>query len=204
VGRFYPQQHHRRSIRLQTYDYTQAGAYFVTVVTWRRTYLFGDVVNGEMKLNRAGQVIQEEWLNLAHRFKFVDLGAFVIMSYHSHAILLFHDVGATRPDVSAVVSGETASNREPIDGIGGSPPPPPRGPESGSLGALIGQLKSRATKRLWKIKSLAGIPIWERNYYEHIMRNKKKMSAIWDYIESNPSRWADDDENVQEKSAAGG
>jgi putative transposase len=71
----------------------------------------------------------------------------------------------------------------------------PCGPKPASLGAIIGQFKSRVTKRLWKIPSLAQMPIWQRNYYEHIIRNDQDMERIWRYIESNSSMWADDDEN---------
>lgn len=200
---FDPQQNHRRSIRLKGYDYTQVGAYFVTAVTWHRDCLFGDFADGEVQLNRAGQIIRDEWMNLAQRFKFVELGAFVVMPNHLHGILLFHGVGATRPVLSGAPSGQTLSHHETTAGIDGSPLPSPRGPNPASLGALIGEFKSRATKRLWKIPSLTRTPIWQRNYYERILRNEKEVSATWDYIESNPSLWDDDDENQHKTVPAG-
>ena len=85
--KFDPKIHHRRSIRVQGYDYTQAGAYFVTIVAWQRENLFGEVVNGEMILNNLGQIAYGEWERLEKRFKPVELGAFVIMPNHIHIII---------------------------------------------------------------------------------------------------------------------
>ncbi len=190
---FDPKIHHRRSIRLPNYDYSQAGAYFVTLVTRRRDCLFGNVVNGKMKLNQAGQIVHWEWANLSQRFKFIKLGAFTVMPNHFHGILLFHSVRATHPDLTDAISCQMPLHKTMPDGPDGSPLP--RGPKPLSLGAMIAQYKSRVTKRLWKIPALAGTPIWQRNYHEHIIRNDREMGQIWKYIESNPALRADDDEN---------
>ncbi|MEW6402686.1 MAG: hypothetical protein AB1649_12860 [Chloroflexota bacterium] len=84
--KFDPQKHHRQSIRLKGYDYSQAGAYFVTIVAWQREILFGDVVNGEMVLNRYGQIVLNAWLDLPNHYQHVVLGAFIIMPNHVHGI----------------------------------------------------------------------------------------------------------------------
>ena len=103
---FDPQKHHRKSIRLQGYDYSQAGAYFVTIVAWGRECLFGEITDGEMKLNNAGKIVQWEWLELPKRFGFIELGAYVVMPNHFHGILIFHEtVGATRQYLSVLASG---------------------------------------------------------------------------------------------------
>src|SRR5258708_3870279 len=100
-----PAKHHRRSIRLPGYDYSQAGAYYVTIVTQGRECLFGDVANGEMQLNATGKIVRWEWERLAQRFKFVELGAFVVMPNHIHGIIIFHEtVGATRPGLTGALS----------------------------------------------------------------------------------------------------
>jgi putative transposase len=97
-SKFDPQKHHRRSVRLPNYDYAQVGTYYVTIVTWHREYLFGKVVNGEMKLSRYGEIVQAEWLELPKRLEFLVLGAFMVMPNHFHGILFFLDtVGATQP-----------------------------------------------------------------------------------------------------------
>lgn len=145
-----------------------------------------------MKLNQAGQIVQWEWINLSQRFKFIELGAFTVMPNHFHGIPIFHNVGATHPGITDAISGKIPLQNTAFDGPDGSPLP--RGPKPLSLGAIIAQFKSRVTKRMWKIPSLAGTPIWQRNYYEHIIRDERNMQAKWDYIESNPALW-DDDEN---------
>jgi putative transposase len=190
---FAPKNHHRRSIRLPGYDYTQAGAYYVTLVTWRRDCLFGEVVEGEMRLNEVGQIAQWEWVNLSQRFKFIELGAFMVMPNHFHGILIFHDVRATHPGMTDAIPGKNPLQNTAPDDPDGSPLP--HGPKPLSLGAMMAQFKSRVTKRLWKIPSLSGTPIWQRNYYEHIIRDERDMQSKWDYIEGNPVLWNDDEEN---------
>lgn len=194
--KFDPKKHHRRSIRLQGYDYSQAGAYFITIVAYQRECLFGEITNGEMRLNGYGKIVQWEWLELPKRIRYIELGAYVVMPNHFHGILVFRNpvVGATRPDLTVTHSGKAGLHNEISDGIGGSPLTP-RGPKPASLGAIMAQFKSRVTKRLWKIPALNGTPIWQRNYYERIIRNADEANRIHLYIESNPARWDEDDEN---------
>jgi REP element-mobilizing transposase RayT len=198
--KFDPKIHHRRSIRLPGYDYSSAGAYYVTVVTWHRECLFGEVLDGEMIPNKIGKIVQWEWQNLALSFKFVELGASQVMPNHFHGILLFHDVGATRPGITGSFAGKTPEHNATVSGLDGSPLP--RGPKAASLGAIIGQFKSRVTKRLWKMPEFSGTPIWQRNYYEHIIRNEWDMRAKWDYILANPALWDDDDVNPRNLKSA--
>lgn len=193
-SKFDPEKHHRRSIRLPEYDYSQAGAYYVTIVAWQREPLFGEVVNGEMKLNRYGKIVQAEWLELPKRLEFVALGVFMVMPNHFHGIVFLLDVvGATRPGLTKAHFGKISLPHETTDGMNGSPLP--RGPQPKSLGAIMAQFKSRVTKRLWKTPSLNGTPIWQRNYWEHIIRNEQDLKNKSDYIESNPMLWDEDDEN---------
>jgi len=117
-SKFDPQKHHRRSIRLQGYDYAQSGAYYVTIVAWHRERLFGEVVNGEMRLNKFGLV------------------ATIIRSY-----------------------------------------------------------KSAVAYRINLMRRTQGIPVWQRNYWEHIIRNQQDLQNKTDYIEANPMLWDEDDEN---------
>jgi putative transposase len=190
----HPQKHHRASIRLPNHGYSQPGAYFVTIVTRHRECLFGDVVGGKMKLNKVGEIIRWEWLELPKRFRFIELGMFVVMPNHFHGILIFHENGGvTRqsspqsPDGKLLFLNQSELERD------GSPLP--NGPQPASLGAIISQFKSRVTKRLWKTPSLQGKPIWQRNYYEHIIRNEKDLRNKTEYIEANPMLWSQDEEN---------
>jgi putative transposase len=193
--KFDPQNYHRRSIRLPNYDYSQPGAYFVTIVTWHRELLFGKVLGGEMKLNQVGHIVQWEWKELPTRFRYIELGAFVVMPNHFLGVLIFHEhVGASRQALT-----NTRSDKESIspliqnDSKGSLLP---SGAKPASLGAVILQFKSRVTKRLWKTPSLKDIPIWQRNYYEHIIRNEKDLKNKTDYIHANPLLWEQDHENL--------
>lgn len=192
--KFDSQKHHRRSIRLKGYDYAQEGAYYVTIVTRRREFLFGEIVSEEMILNKLGKIVEWEWLELPKRLSYVELGVHVVMPNHFHGILFIHEnVRATRQGQTMSLSGAEPLQIITPDGIGGSPLP--RGPKPASLGAIIAQFKSRATKRIWKIPEFKETPIWQRNYYEHIIRDDKDLQNKTDYIEANPRLWDEDDEN---------
>jgi REP element-mobilizing transposase RayT len=174
-----PQRHHRRSIRLPGYDYTQPGAYFITLVTHDRMPLFGEIVGGEMRLNEYGKIVRAEWFRTAIVRPYVVLypNEFVVMPNHVHGIIWIvnaDNVGATRRV---------------------APTTRPHGPDSGSIGAIIGQFKSVTTKRINALRNTPGAPIWQRNYYEHIIRNDETLARIRAYIQSNPQRWAEDREN---------
>jgi REP element-mobilizing transposase RayT len=171
---FNSKEHHRRSIRLKGYDYSQAGAYFVTIVTWQRECLFGEIEQGKMVLNEIGEIVREEWERTAVVRHNVELGEYVVMPNHVHGILVFVDdaVGATR---RVAPTSQTLQPR--------------------SLGAIMAQFKSIATKRINGLQNVSGRLVWQRNYYEHIIRNEHDMDRIARYIESNPLRWVDDDEN---------
>jgi REP element-mobilizing transposase RayT len=147
-----------------------------------------------MKLNGLGKIVQWEWLSLPKRFHFIELGAFVVMPNHFHGILIFRgNVGATRSGLTSVFPNKPSLPNETTDGVEGSPLP--HGPKPASLGAIISQFKSRVTKQLWKIPTLNRVPLWQRNYYEHIIRNEEDLQNKTNYIEANPMLWAQDDEN---------
>ncbi|RME13326.1 MAG: transposase [Ardenticatenia bacterium] len=177
-----PNRHHRRSIRLKGYDYTQPGAYFVTICTHERAHLFGRVVDGEMVLNAWGEIVRDEWFRTADIRANVELYAdeFVVMPNHVHGIIWIvetdeTDVGATR---------QVAPTNRRV-----APTDRPRGPVSGSLGAIIGQYKSAVTRRINIQRNTPGGRVWQRNYYEHIIRTERALHAIRRYIADNPRRW---------------
>ena len=93
--KFDPQKHHRRSIRIKEYDYSSGGAYFVTIVTWRRDCLFGEIVNGEMVLNALGKIADECWCAIPEHFPHVELGAYVVMPNHVHGIIVISNGEST-------------------------------------------------------------------------------------------------------------
>ncbi|PIU54770.1 MAG: hypothetical protein COS88_06605 [Chloroflexi bacterium CG07_land_8_20_14_0_80_51_10] len=173
--RFDPDKHHRRSIRLKGYDYSQAGAYFVTICTKDRGCLFGEIIDGEMVLNPFGEVVQACWDDLPRHYPHVELDAFVIMPNHLHGIIIIRRGEAFVP-----------SNASPLH---------PHGTQPGSLGAIIQNFKSVSTRKINRSTRNPGNKSWQRNYYEHVIRNEKSLNTIRCYIIENPLRWADDPEN---------
>jgi REP element-mobilizing transposase RayT len=175
-------RHHRRSIRLKGYDYSQAGAYFITLCTQDRACLFGRVMNGEMRLNDAGRMVWAEWHRLPERFPHLVLDAFVVMPNHVHGILVITDPA---PTVGATV-GATPT-------VGATTRVAP------TVGNIIGAFKSRVTVEYIRGVKTSGWPpfrgrLWQRNYYEHIIRNEHALNAIRQYIMENPRRWHRDRE----------
>jgi putative transposase len=181
-----PQIHHRHSIRLKGYDYTQSGAYFVTLCTYQREEIFGEVAEGEMRLNPLGEIVREEWLKTTGIRSNVELheDEFVIMPNHIHGIIwIVETVGVTRTSVESTSVGATrrvAPTKEPHTLV------------SGSLGAILGQFKSITAKRINALRGTSGVSVWQRNFYEHIIRDENELKIIWDYIYTNPLRWQED------------
>lgn len=177
-----PKLHHRRTLRLKNYDYGGAGGYFVTICTDGRVCLFGEVLDGVMRLNGFGEVVREEWLQRAGVRHEIDLDGFVVVPNHLHGIVMIRGVGADR-----VKSCPSTINRPPQRS--------PSGPLSGSLGAMIGQFKSIVTKRINALRVTPGCPVWQRNFYEHVIRDETDLQAIREYIVNNPLRWELDENN---------
>jgi len=168
MGEYDSHRHHRRSIRLKGYNYTHPGAYFITICTYKHRCLFGRVVDGEMRLNPLGQIVTNCWNEIPHHFPHAELDEFVVMPNHIHGVISI--VGAT--------------HASPLQQTH-----PPRGPIPGSLGAIVGSFKSAVTKRINRHRHTPGGVVWQRNYYEHIIRTELALNAIRQYIRDNPLRW---------------
>lgn len=168
--------HHRRSIRLQGYDYTQDGAYFVTLCAYRRTLLFGDVFDEEMELSTLGCIVLEEWERTPSIRAEIELDTFVIMPNHFHAILFV--MGNERRGAPPCAPTETSPKLM----------RPPR-----SLGSLIAGFKSATTRRINAVRLTPGEPVWQRNYYEHIIRSEDALNQIRQYVQNNPANWLSDE-----------
>lgn len=165
----------RRSIRLKDYDYTQNGAYFVTICTFQRYEWFGEIRDDSMNLNRVGRIAQDCWLQISDHFPHVELDEFVVMPNHLHGILvIMHDAGARH-----VVPLQSAAFAQPI---------------AGSLPTIIRSFKAAVTKQINR-SHLPSERIWQRNYYEHIIRSETSLNAIRQYIQANPAQWESDEEN---------
>jgi REP element-mobilizing transposase RayT len=191
-----PDKHARRSIRLRDYDYAQPGAYFVTLCIQNRECLLGEVVEGIMHVNDVGQIIQSVWDELPRHYPGVDIDAFVVMPNHVHGIIVLTAVGAAprgRLDSKSAV-GATPRGRpnEPGQPQGVAP--------TMSLMDVVHRFKSLTTaqyrhgtiRKGWR--PFLG-RLWQRNYYEHIIRNEEELHCIRQYIADNPMRWETDREN---------
>ena len=205
MSRFNPDIHHRRSIRLKGYDYSQAGAYFVTICALHRECLFGEIVNSEMVLSDSGRIVANEWDKISMVRKGIELDIYSIMPNHFHAIIFFTDtVGATptarpvsfaTPTARPGVKGDVATNGGRPVGIAFRPQRVPTGPASGSIGAIMAQFKSRVTKNVAKLTNNPGCSVWQKSYYERVIRNDDELSRTREYIVNNPMKWELDNEN---------
>jgi len=181
-----PQKHHRRSIRIPGYDYSQAGAYFITMVTHGGACSFGGVVDGEVRLSDFGLIADECWRLIPEHFPAVELSAYVVMPNHVHGIIILHDRdGRGTPDNHS--TGTIYRARTPVEQF--------QKPTVGSIPTIIRTYKAAVTRRIGR--ELNFINIWQRNYYEHIIRSDDEHARIHQYIESNPANWATDRQNPQ-------
>ena len=185
----------RKTIRLQGYDYTQPNAYFVTIVAYRRKCVFGEIVDGMMRLNEWGKTIPECWSAIPDHYCAVLVDEFAVMPNHIHGIMIICEknikpvhpvvVGATQW-VAPTKPGSHTENKM-------------RGGKniivSNSIGSMLGQFKSAATKRIRPSGDTPGAPIWQRNYWEHIIRDQNELGRIREYFRNNPLPWDSDVEN---------
>lgn len=167
-----PQEHHRRSIRLKEYDYTNPNWYYVTICTHDRKNLFGKIINGKVILNDFRRVVEEEWFKTKELRKNIDLDYYVIMPNHFHGILIIERRGTM--------------HRVPTDAKFGQP-------ISGSLSSIVGSFKAAVTRRINKLTFPQKRIIWQRDFYEHIIRNETDLYNIRKYIETNPLQWEIDE-----------
>lgn len=216
---FNPKIHHRRSIRLKGYDYSQAGLYFVTICVQNGMYLLGDVVDGKMILNEYGQIAEKCWLEIPEHYPDAVLHNFVIMPNHVHGIIEITGVGANNyspeysendfgakdfgaKDFSPLRATDSANAHVGANNYSPKPQSPepqspkPQSPEQNStaqhpngtsrtIGAIVRGFKIGVTKQI-------GFPVWQRNYHEHIIRDRNAHAQIAEYIENNPAKWETD------------
>jgi hypothetical protein len=228
--KYNPNIHHRRSIRLKGYDYSQNGLYFITICTQNREHLFGTITNGQMALNPMGEIAHNEWFKTASMRPNIRLHEFIVMPNHIHGIIEIiptppHPVRThcmRPPDMPNHGQSErlgrvqrAPTNAATTDNHGQSEPghgqhagdivrahcmrphdAPPitnnHGQRAPTVGDIVRGYKSAVTKRINEIRNISGVPVWQRNYHEHIIRNEIAYLRISEYIQANPRRWQDD------------
>ncbi len=171
-----PGRHHRRSIRLHGYDYSQAGAYAVTACTHGQASLFGRIANGEMRLNAAGRLAESVWDGLPGHYPHVALDAFVVMPNHVHGIIILAD-----------------ADQPPPVGAGFKPAPTMR--TRHGLPEIVRAFKTFSARHINECRRTPGLRVWQRNYFEHVIRNDDALNRIRQYIVDNPAKWSEDREN---------
>ena len=168
--------HHRKSIRLKEYDYSSPGEYFVTVCAHQWEDVFCSIVNESVCLSPAGDIIKRHWEEIPKHFENVELDEFIIMPNHIHGIIVL---------------------TEPVGAIHESPlPMTQRQRRTMTLSKIIGRFKMLTAKEINLMYKTTSQPVWQRNYYEHIIRNDKDLNNIRDYIINNPMQWHMDEENL--------
>lgn len=184
-----PDIHHRRTIRLRGFDYASAGAYFVTLCVQGRECLFGEVEDGAMMLNDAGRMVEVAWRHLPQRFPHIALDTCVVMPNHMHGIVMINDtVGA-----GLGPPGLSSPNLCPADVL----PSKEKGAASRAptLGDIVCAFKSISTVEVNRMLSRSGVPLWQRNYFERIIRDDRELARAREYIATNPLKWELDTEN---------
>jgi len=191
----------RRSIRLREYDYSRTGAYFVTVCTQNRECLFGKIVDEQMVLNNVGRVVVSCWENTPNMRPNVELDEFILMPNHIHAIVVItKSIGRGVLQYAPTTHAPTTQHTPTIQRIPTNQQstqltmPTLRSP-SQTIGAIIRGFKSTVTTCINKYRKTPGIKIWQRNYYERIIRNDDELNRIREYIVNNPAQWESDQEN---------
>ena len=173
--------HHRRSVRLKGYDYSLAGAYFVTICTQNRECMFGKIHNAKMILNDAGRMVEWWWEKLNDKFENIETDAFVVMPNHFHGIILIqNDIVGADPCVC--------------------PEPKPGAHTGAPLHTVIQWFKTMTTNDYIRgIKQRRWPPfekrLWQRNYYERVVRDDPEMHRVREYVTGNPAGWLEDEEN---------
>ncbi|GAB6279515.1 MAG: transposase [Lentimicrobium sp.] len=233
----YKDKYRIESVRLQGYDYSQPGAYFITIVTHNRQCLFGNIVDGEMMLNEFGVLVKNEWLKTGIIRPNIVIDAFVVMPNHLHGILIItgNDDGRgfrggggrdtlqrvsttksnmesdtksnmesdmesdTKSDMESEMESDTKSDMESDmesnTGMGTKTMEQFGKPTKNSIPTIVRLFKSTTTKQINQLRQTPMQPLWQRNYYEHIIRDNNELTRIRQYIINNPKRWKEDNLN---------
>lgn len=198
--------HHRRSIRLSGWDYSFPGWYFVTICAYKKEFLFGNIIDQQMVCNELGGIILKEFLRIPERFSNTALDCFVVMPNHVHFVLSVGAVHSTNHpsypggyDLSVSLGDEPPINFDNIQSdaqTGAIRELPLREKRRKMLlSKMVGYFKMNSAKKINVIRQSPGCPIWQRNYFERIIRDENELQRIQEYILQNPLNWSQDEEN---------
>ena len=195
------EKRNRRSIRLPDCTYGAPGAYFITLCVKNHRCVFGKVVRGKMRFSRYGTIVKEEWRRTGRKREEAKAGCYAVMPNHFHGILFIRGKSATRcrhSEKGTARRAPTNPRNVPRRFDDGTPRLRSFGkPTRGSLSAVVRGFKSAVTHRVNRIRNTPGAVLWQRNYYERVVRDAKELDAIRKYILENPTRWAFDHNNPE-------
>ena len=184
----------RRATRLRDYDYSQPGAYFVTICVQHRKCLLGTITDGKMRLNKIGQIVVEFWKRIPQHFPTVQLGGQVIMPNHMHGIIAW-GIPETK-DPQPIVGARSPRLMPQTPTVGARSPRPPENTStrrgevpSPALGKIMAYFKYQSTKHINQYHNTPGTRIWQRNYHDHIIRDDPDLQRLRQYIQDNPMKW---------------
>lgn len=211
-----PKLHHRRSIRLKDFDYSTPGGYFITFNVHQRVCLLGEIKASMMHTSAFGEAVRAVWENLPKHYPNLELDAFVVMPNHIHAIFILNENTTVGPGLRPGLKGGNTNNDigENLEAAhlngddGGGRPGLRPGPINGGTNkpvvrkpvtVMVGSLKSFSARRINQLRSMKGVPVWQEDYFETIIRNEEQLQAIREYIIHNPLNWETDSENPSRK-----
>jgi putative transposase len=178
-----PDIHHRRSIRLKGYDYSRAGLYYITVCTQNRECLFGRIADGKMTLNDAGRMVDEWYHELENKYCGIECHEYIVMPNHIHFIIQTPSKPTAPTNVIPIITDERGQTDE---------------TKRVEIGDIVQWLKTMTTNEyIFNVKQNGWTPfpgkLWQRNYYEHIIRDENEYRNIAGYILNNPLNWLKDE-----------
>lgn len=171
-------KHHRHSLRINKYNYSLPGAYFITICTYRKENILGYMIDGKIELNVLGKITVREWLKTLQIRKNIQLDEYMVMPNHFHGIIILTDNSK-----GVLQYAPTNEFRSP----------------SQTIGSIVRGFKSAVTRQIKRLDYPFFYSVWQRNYYEHVIRNENELNLIREYIQNNPLRWQYDRENLEGK-----
>jgi REP element-mobilizing transposase RayT len=165
----------RKAMRLKNYDYNQSGAYFITICIQQRECLLGNITNGMLQLNEYGEIVNKIWSELPKYFQSIDIDAAVIMPNHFHGIVINCDRNISTQNSTAYIQESSLFYQRKT-----------------KLGKIIAYFKYQTTKLINQKRTMEGVRVWQRNYYDHIIRSQESLEILRKYIIENPLHWTTD------------
>lgn len=192
----------KNSLRLENYNYSNSGAYFITICSYKRKEIFGEIENGLMHLNNVGKIIQTSWYQIPENYDNIKLDDFVIMPNHIHGIIWIVGAIHESPETNHKIRQMPETNHT----IHESPEDDPSQNNrvirelplrierrKMLLSKIIGRFKMNSSKLINNICNSKGAHVWQRSYYDHIIRNEEDLNNTKQYIQNNPLNWETDE-----------